>query len=429
MGGFALDIRKFHNTLEQGMLTTHGLLFLADQGYFFEISSETITDKSKANLLAKSLVCLQVLWVAGQTIERKIAGYPISLLEFHTLVHVFCALVMYALWIQKPYDVNEPTVISADVAENALAFIVASSRWEGKSGFLRTSCKAADLEDEFDEFYETRLRRSRDPRFFYYGALKKTPQVIPRKVSNSFGNQEIPLENLHDLRLKNHFLRANVAELKTTIDLDVAYYPGERVGNYYNISNGIQPTLFLSSGQALRTGLGPKIQLEYEHLIPGVQIGLSDKDLNRLNMTGAFISDALSLTEEHGHSSNLLSRKKGYSSSEPFDPFNVEIVNRRGRRLVCQRENNMLFSGALIDILETVREPGLENGRPWHFALLVVALITIPTAYGGIHLSALHAMFPTRIESILWKASCFTLLSFAGFLFLSMIISWFPLTL
>jgi hypothetical protein len=336
---------------------------------------------------------------------------------------------MYALWIQKPYNVNEPTVISADVTENALAFIVASSRWEGKSGFLRTSCKAADLEDEFDEFYETRLRRSRDPRLFYYGALKKTPQVIPRKVSNSFGNQEIPLENLHDLRLKNHFLRANVAELKTTIDLDVAYYPGERVGNYYNISNGIQPTLFLSSGQALRTGLGPKIQLEYEHLIPGVQIGLSDKDLNRLNMTGAFISDALSLTEEHGHSSNLLSQKKGCSSSEPFDPFNVEIVNRRGRRLVCQRENNMLFSGALIDILETVREPGLESGRPWHFALLVVALITIPTAYGGIHLSTLHAMFPTRIESILWKASCFTLLSFAGFLFLSMIISWFPLTL
>ncbi|PMD28467.1 hypothetical protein NA56DRAFT_653172 [Hyaloscypha hepaticicola] len=127
MGGIGVEIGQFHNALKQATLTTNGLLFLADQGYFFEVSTETIADKSKANLLAKSLVCLQVLWVAGQTIERKIAGYPISILEIHTLVHVFCALIMYTLWFQKPYGVNEPTIIGSGIPKDVLAFIVTSS--------------------------------------------------------------------------------------------------------------------------------------------------------------------------------------------------------------------------------------------------------------------------------------------------------------
>jgi hypothetical protein len=88
--------------------------------------------------LAKGLVCVQVLWVAGQAIERKIAGFPISLLEFHTLVHVFCAIVMYMLWFRKPYDINEPTVIPTEDFPNALAFVVASSRWAGASDSRRS---------------------------------------------------------------------------------------------------------------------------------------------------------------------------------------------------------------------------------------------------------------------------------------------------
>ena len=61
MGGFAVHIGPLHNTLDQGTLTPNGLLFLADQGYFFELAPETIADKSKANLLAKGLVCLQIV--------------------------------------------------------------------------------------------------------------------------------------------------------------------------------------------------------------------------------------------------------------------------------------------------------------------------------------------------------------------------------
>jgi len=46
-----------------------------------------------------------------QSIARKVHGYPLTLLELHTLVHVICAFAMYALWFRKPLDIQEPTVI------------------------------------------------------------------------------------------------------------------------------------------------------------------------------------------------------------------------------------------------------------------------------------------------------------------------------
>jgi len=46
-----------------------------------------------------------------QSIARKVHGYPLTLLELHTLVHAICAFAMYALWFRKPLDIKEPTVI------------------------------------------------------------------------------------------------------------------------------------------------------------------------------------------------------------------------------------------------------------------------------------------------------------------------------
>jgi hypothetical protein len=61
-------------------ITTPGVLFLAYHGYFCKIKKDEIQDKSKADLLAKGLVCVQVLWIAGQAVERAVAGYLITLL-------------------------------------------------------------------------------------------------------------------------------------------------------------------------------------------------------------------------------------------------------------------------------------------------------------------------------------------------------------
>jgi hypothetical protein len=97
MGGFAADVEHIHNVAKRATITTAGLLFLACRGKFCRVNRSHIQDKNKADILAKGLVCVPVLWVAGQAIERKLARCPMTLLEIHTLVHVACALVTYGL--------------------------------------------------------------------------------------------------------------------------------------------------------------------------------------------------------------------------------------------------------------------------------------------------------------------------------------------
>ena len=109
-------------TLHEGQLsevaTSHGrltlkpagILKLAQHGYHFDISNENISDKSKADSLAKVLVYIQILWFVCQTIQRKIANLPISILEFHVLVNIGCGLVVYTMWFKKPRNVDTATV-------------------------------------------------------------------------------------------------------------------------------------------------------------------------------------------------------------------------------------------------------------------------------------------------------------------------------
>jgi hypothetical protein len=141
MGGFVIDISRLYNMLDHATITTNGMLLLARQGYFFHLTTHTIDDKSKANLLAKMLICVQVLWMVGQVLERKIAEYPITLLEIHTIVYVVCALTMYTLWMCKSFDVHDPTWIPAKDFQEALAFMVASTRWKERSRFTLTRAR------------------------------------------------------------------------------------------------------------------------------------------------------------------------------------------------------------------------------------------------------------------------------------------------
>ena len=100
MGGIAThDVAKISDSVNGPLvLTPEAVIYFARGGVFFEISRGMISDKSKANLLGKGLVCIQVIWFLIQCITRAAAGYPLALLEVHTMVHVICALSMYALW-------------------------------------------------------------------------------------------------------------------------------------------------------------------------------------------------------------------------------------------------------------------------------------------------------------------------------------------
>lgn len=76
------------------------IIQLAKRGHWIRISEEDINDKSKADTIQKTLVVVQVLWMVTQCIARRVHDLPLSLLEIHTIVHVFCAVTLYACWFK-----------------------------------------------------------------------------------------------------------------------------------------------------------------------------------------------------------------------------------------------------------------------------------------------------------------------------------------
>ncbi|OLN82043.1 hypothetical protein CCHL11_08676 [Colletotrichum chlorophyti] len=112
-------------------LSPQGFLKLIEHGGFDEetmLKAPRLGDRSKANVFQKALVLTQVLWMAIQCAVRKAQGLPVTLLEIHTLVHVVCTVVLYAVWFYKPLDMGHPEVLTleAEAARNLVALAVQS---------------------------------------------------------------------------------------------------------------------------------------------------------------------------------------------------------------------------------------------------------------------------------------------------------------
>ena len=128
MGGFVFQAR------DSTPFPIHGLhlIYLLKEGYLDlpEITSEEISDKSKANLLAKALVCLQTGWFVVQCFGRLAGGLPLTTLELVTISYVWCTWNIYAQWLKKPLDVSAPTILrsKASIAEILLEAGSAASK-------------------------------------------------------------------------------------------------------------------------------------------------------------------------------------------------------------------------------------------------------------------------------------------------------------
>ena len=130
MGGFAFDTSDAApNFLPNHRcclcISASGLMFIAKKApeLIPSISEKQIRDKSKADSLAKFIVCLQALWFCVQFITRVSQRKVISLLELNTFAHAFYALLIYALWWHKPQDVEEPTLLQGEKEWEMCAFL------------------------------------------------------------------------------------------------------------------------------------------------------------------------------------------------------------------------------------------------------------------------------------------------------------------
>ncbi|MCJ1271368.1 hypothetical protein MMC22_011268 [Lobaria immixta] len=128
MGGIAFEIpenlpesERFlpSRTVESSFVNHDWIRSLLEKDVRHELipnlSGEEIKSKSKANNLAKALVSIQVLWFIAQCFTRLAQHVPISLLELNTFGHAVCALLIYLLWWEKPFEVDYPTMIKAQI--------------------------------------------------------------------------------------------------------------------------------------------------------------------------------------------------------------------------------------------------------------------------------------------------------------------------
>jgi hypothetical protein len=102
-------------------LTSTALKTLAKRGWFYWIDSKELKDRSKADGLAKLLVCAQVSWLSLQCIARKASNLPLTILEIHTFIHVICALAIYVVWFKvRAESISTTTSVVTDVRSRNL---------------------------------------------------------------------------------------------------------------------------------------------------------------------------------------------------------------------------------------------------------------------------------------------------------------------
>ncbi|KAL2071624.1 hypothetical protein VTL71DRAFT_12859 [Oculimacula yallundae] len=76
-------------------------------------TEEDLNDRSKSDFFTKTFAIVQSTWLVVQSIARVSAGLPLSELELATIAYVFCAVVIYAFWWHKPFDVEHVTVVES----------------------------------------------------------------------------------------------------------------------------------------------------------------------------------------------------------------------------------------------------------------------------------------------------------------------------
>lgn len=343
-------------------LSATGILELAKLGYFIEVDTASLEDRSKATLLQKFLVSTQVIWMAIQCIVKNRLGLPIALLEIHVMVHVVFALLLYGSWFYKPLDIEwtQTVTVESEEVENALAFMI--------------QCQFCHLQNETAILYPVQG----DDR-----------PIVPSIVAkSSFGKQD-PRSSRCKVATNDQGEQLPVQWITPTTD-------GVRI----------------SEGQALSCGVG------YLHV--GLVFG---REKSRLAEDRSILLNASDITRTERAALHLRSSRQNSLAAPDVDPFWDKTYSQCFAPGGNMRETLSVFQDSFSHPGEGDPNEGLgSTTEVFRFLLSAIGeeltwynlLRTglFPTIYGGIHLSAWDYDFASRQEEIMWKVSCLIIIGF-----------------
>lgn len=159
-------------------LTTTGILLLLRLNLLPQVSPSAISDKSKADGIAKVLVCTQAGWFLLQVVARAAAKLPITTLEIHVLAHVVCAFAIYFVWFQKGYDVGEPVVVDSEEGKDLAALFALNGHAVSPSSTLRSVISISALTGDIES-------RQRGPEMLLWLSIHRPCLCDPLRTSQA----------------------------------------------------------------------------------------------------------------------------------------------------------------------------------------------------------------------------------------------------
>lgn len=90
MGGYCFDMTQSGQQRLPFMLDNFGVLIPY-------LSIKEISGKSRANYLAKGIICVQAIWFCARLFGRISQWLSVTILKLITFAHSICALLIYLL--------------------------------------------------------------------------------------------------------------------------------------------------------------------------------------------------------------------------------------------------------------------------------------------------------------------------------------------
>ena len=84
------------------------------------ISKEELKSRSKSDGVVKLIALLQITWFGLQALFRAIQHLQVTPLEIMTVAFLVLAVLIYALWWNRPQDIEYPIIITLQNAENGV---------------------------------------------------------------------------------------------------------------------------------------------------------------------------------------------------------------------------------------------------------------------------------------------------------------------
>ncbi len=422
-GGLAVEMNYFHKE-PYLTVTPTGAVELARLGLLTPVPENVISDKTKADLITKMVVCVQAGWFIVQCIARVAQHLPLSLLEIHVLTHVFVALLMYLFWFAKPYDVASPIVVTEPKVIEAVALFTLA--WRNGWFYEFEMPKRCVLTDGLPTASDENIGQTQSP------AIRKKKLVNDGPILSH--DEDVGTISASNGERDDGYCPSDVAEQASRNSRSTP-------------ANGMDDI----SENTARSYVRPRNMLSSSTTLPSSHDGqsrgleLSGDTLLCIQPEAAHQSPTTCAPDDNsqvdGHSSSILptstDRQGNHASTalklaqlavqrlKYLDMHLTYFINDETDIRFCSTyivrsfHNSVFVSNPGFGLFGTELSTNFET-RSNSSSDLGWLLAGFTVAYAAFHLSAWHAHFPTTIERWLWRG--------AGLLIVGSPVLWWPIS-